>query len=300
MNRAGQTKDTDNIRIIVAAHRPYWMPEDPIYLPVQVGAEGKADLGYTPDNTGQNISDKNAFYCELTGLYWAWKNLDAEYLGLAHYRRHFVNPSGHREQKNADAPGFLCLTRQDSQPHFSSDAAALPAGQPPAEKVARILTREHAERLLRRTDVLLPKKRHYWIETNYSQYIHAHHEIDLVTTRQILMEKTPEYAAAYDLVMKRTYGHRFNMFIMKRELLDDYCTWLFDILFELERRLDIRDYSPNDQRVFGFVAERLLDVWIEKNQIKYREIPYVFLEEQHWVNKGMAFLKRKVKGGKGS
>ena len=66
------------------------MPEDKIYMPVQVGAEGKENLGYQKDNEGENISLKNAYYCELTGLYWAWKNMDAEYIGLSHYRRHFT------------------------------------------------------------------------------------------------------------------------------------------------------------------------------------------------------------------
>ena len=65
------------------------MPNDPLYLPLQVGAEGKDDLGYQRDNVGENISAKNPNYCELTGLYWAWKNLDADFIGLAHYRRHF-------------------------------------------------------------------------------------------------------------------------------------------------------------------------------------------------------------------
>ena len=66
------------------------MPQDDMYLPIHVGAEGKTlDLGYQKDNVGENISKKNANYCELTGLYWVWKNLDADFIGLAHYRRHF-------------------------------------------------------------------------------------------------------------------------------------------------------------------------------------------------------------------
>ena len=80
---------------------------------------------------------------------------------------------------------------------------------------------------------------------------------------------------------------------MKREQLDSYCRWLFDILFELEKRLDISDYSINDQRVFGFVSERLLDVWIKTNQVEYREMPVLFMEKQNWVIKGGNFLKRK-------
>ena len=78
-----------SVKIIIATHKKYRMPDDEMYVPVQVGAEGKDDLGYTRDNTGDNISSLNPQFCELTGLYWAWKNLDADYVGLAHYRRHF-------------------------------------------------------------------------------------------------------------------------------------------------------------------------------------------------------------------
>ena len=82
-----------NLRVVVAAHKPYWMPADPVYLPVQVGAAGKESIpGYTRDDSGENISAKNPHYCELTGLYWAWKNLPGDAIGLAHYRRHFARP----------------------------------------------------------------------------------------------------------------------------------------------------------------------------------------------------------------
>ena len=98
-----------------------------------------------------------------------------------------------------------------------------------------------------------------------------------------------------DDVMSKTSGHRFNMFIMKKELFDEFCSWLFSILFELENRLDITDYSAYDARVFGFVGERLLDVWINTNKVNYKDIPYVFMEKQNWIKKGSAFLKRKFK-----
>ncbi len=262
MNSLRTEKETDaEIRVIVATHKPYWMPGDPLYLPVQVGAEGKPALGFTPDSTGENISAKNAGFCELTGLYWAWKNVPADYIGLAHYRRHFT------------------LFRSTSDRRD-------------------VLTLDQARQLMAAVDVVLPAKRRYWIETNYQQYIHAHHAADLDTARKILRERYPKYVASFDRVMKKSSGHRFNMFIMKRELADRYCTWLFDILFELEKRLDISSYSANDRRVFGFVAERLLDVWIEANRIQYRELPYIFLEREHWITKGAAFVKRKLEGMK--
>ena len=254
--RAGAETDPD-IKIIVASHKPYWMPSDSLYVPLQVGAEGKEPIGFKPDNTGINISSKNAGYCELTGLYWAWKNMPADYLGLVHYRRHFTVFRGTNDRRD-------------------------------------VLTSEQAARLLQHHDVLLPKKRHYWIETNYQQYAHAHHARDLDETRHIICEKYPDYLSAFDQVMKQTCGHRFNMFIMKRELADAYCAWLYDILFELEKRLDISDYNKNDRRVFGFVSERLLDVWLTEKNLAYREIPYVYLESQQWIRKIAAFLKRKL------
>ena len=69
-----------DIKIVIAAHKPYRMPEDTMYVPLHVGAEGKKnpdgtplDLGYQKDNEGDNISAKNPYYCELTGIYYAWK-----------------------------------------------------------------------------------------------------------------------------------------------------------------------------------------------------------------------------------
>ena len=246
-----------NIKLIVATHKPYRMPEDAVYFPVHAGAEGKESIGYTGDNTGDNISEKNRNYCELTALYWAWKNLEADYLGLVHYRR-----------------------------HFSSGAMS-------GDKYKRILTGSQLSGILDGCDVVVPTARNYVIETTYSQYVHAHNAADLDTTRLILSEKYPEYVSAFDSVMDSTSGHRFNMFIMRRDKFDSYCSWLFDILFELENRLDISGYDAYNSRVFGFVSERLLDVWLRANNIPFIEQPYVFMEKQNWITKGFSFLKRK-------
>ena len=228
------------------------MPEDACYLPLQVGAAGKDGFGFRRDDEGENISARNANWCELTGLYWAWKNLKADAVGLVHYRRHFKGRDG-------------------------------------------IVTGAEIAALLEKTDVILPRKRNYFIETTRSQYVHAHHAEDLDVTQQILEERHPEYVRAFDAAMASTKGHRFNMFVMKRPQFDAYCAWLFDILFELERRLDISSYSPYDARVFGFVAERLLDVWLETNGICFSELPVLHLESQHWPRKVANFLRRKFR-----
>lgn len=247
-----------DIKIIVATHKKYWMPTDEMYLPIHVGKKGKEDIGYVGDDTGENISEKNKNYCELTGLYWAWKHLNAEYKGLAHYRRHFMMKGAKGTKKEM------------------------------------VMTKEQLETLLQKSDIILPNPRNYFIETNYSQYVHAHHSEDLDITRDILQERYPKYVKAFDETMKRTIGHRFNMFIMKADLFDNYCEWMFDVLFELEKRLDISNYSAYDARVFGFVSERLLDIWLETNDLKYVNTPVEFMEDQNWFKKGMNFLKRKV------
>ena len=238
------------------------MPSDPLYLPVQAGAALHPALPYTGDDSGENISGRNPNYCELTCLYWAWKNLESDAVGLCHYRRYF-------------------------------------AGKGRGDPWDRLLTLTEAEALLADVPVLLPKKRNYFIETGYSQYAHAHHEEDLISTRAVLVEKYPEYVAAFDRTLKRTRGHRFNMFVMRRDQLDRYCEWLFDVLFELEKRLDLSTYSDYDNRVFGFIGERLLDVWLETNGMLYRELTVLHMESQHWLKKGTGFLLRKFHlGGK--
>ena len=75
----------ENIKIVIATHIQCELPQNDMYLPLHVGAEGKESLGYQKDSVGDNISKKNPSFCELTGLYWAWKNLDVKYLGLVHY-----------------------------------------------------------------------------------------------------------------------------------------------------------------------------------------------------------------------
>ena len=247
--------------ILIATHKDYRMPKDSLYLPLHVGKElSTIELPFQGDNTGDHISDKNPHYCELTALYWAWKNLEADYIGLAHYRRHF---SLHPKKR------------------FNRD------------KFACVLNSTEVEQLLQYHDILLPKPRNYMIETNYSHYVHAHPAESMDKTRDIIQKLFPDYLPAFDTVMNRTKAHMFNMFLMKKEHFHAYCNWLFQILFQLEAELDISSYDAYNQRIFGFVSELLLDVYLEKNQLSYKEINFLFMENEHWLKKGTAFLKRK-------
>ena len=90
----------------------------------------------------------------------------------------------------------------------------------------------------------------------------------------------------------------FNMFVMRKHIADDYCEWLFDILGELEKRVDVSELNAFDARLFGRVSERLTDVWIEKNNVAYTEIPHIHTEPINWVKKITGFLCAKFFGKK--
>ena len=83
------------------------------------------------------------------------------------------------------------------------------------------------------------------------------------------------------------------MFVMKKSLFDAYCQWLFTILFAMEKQVDMTGYSSYEQRLYGFLSERLFNVWLEKQQLRICEVSVVFLEKIDWVKKGIKFLKRK-------
>lgn len=239
-----------DIKILVAAHKPYWMPDDDVYLPIQVGAAGKESLGWQRDDEGENISAKNPNYCELTALYWAWKNLEADYIGLCHYRRYFVLHTLSARMK---------------------------------EKRYRILHRQNYEQLLKQYDVILPKKQTVSIDgikmSLYQHYEKSHHIEDLKRAKKILLMRYPEYKETFAQVMSQEYVYFCNMFVMPFQLFREYCSWLFSILFSLEKNIDITAYDVYQARIFGFLAERLFNVWLAQQNLKICEIPVAMIQD---------------------
>ena len=260
----------DDVKIVVATHKKSAMPKDEMYLPLHVGAAGKfntdgspVDFGYTRDDTGDNISERNANFGTQTGLFWLWKNLNAEYKGLVHYRRYFV---GKKVNRN--------------------------------DMLGSVLTYDEIRPLLGKYKVFVPRKRHYYIETLYSHYAHTHDESHLKITRNIIEKKSPDYLIAFDKVMRKRWGYMFNMMILQKDLMDDYCSWLFEILFELYDQVDKSGMSAFDGRFCGRISEIMFDVWIEKRLLgktlqssEIKELPY--MEDVDWMYKVKAFLSAK-------
>lgn len=261
------------IEIIIATHKKYWMPKQNIYIPVHVGAEGKASLGYTRDDDGENISGKNPSFCELTGLYWAWNNSSSDYIGLAHYRRHF----------SVKSKPFVLLHKKEKC----------------------VLSEKECRDLLQKYRVILPKKNRYYIETLYSHYAHTHCKEHLDITESVILEKYPEYKQSFRKVMNSTSGYMYNMYIMESELSKQYCEWLFSILFEVEKRIQMPELSQFQGRFCGRISEIIFNVWLENQlstgKIKKEElieVPCIHMEKINWVKKGTAFLQAKFFGKK--
>ena len=256
-----------SVKIIVATHKNFNEPRDKeLYMPVHVGAEGKDDLGYQKDNVGESISTLNPYFCELTGIYWAWKNLDVDYLGLVHYRRFFT------KWKMA----------------FTSDIKI--------DDV--ILSKQDVDELIENYDVIVPTKRKYYIETLYSHYAHTFDRTHLDLARQVIGDRTPDYLPSFDVVMKQRSGYMFNMFIMKKTLLNEYCEWLFPILQTMYEKMDLSSYTAFEARLFGRVSERLFNVWLNYKNISPREVPFMYMEKVDLWKKGMGFLMAKLFGKK--
>lgn len=241
-----------NIKIFICAHKEVPLPQHPYFLPIQAGAAlHDAIKGYQPDNEGDNISEKNPHFCELTCHYWAWKNLkNVDIVGLNHYRRYFDS------------------TRK--WPQFSADKHFIATD----DFLKQDYIFPNLEEILSKYDIILPVARH-WRVSNTQQYGQYHIAKDWEMLRQIIKERHPEYMQAFEKTMdhsNKSVG--YNMFITHWKHFDAYSEWLFDILFEVERRVPPID-DPIQSRIYGYMSERLINVFCEYNNLHIKRFPLI-------------------------
>lgn len=224
------------IKIYVAAHKEANFPDNPMYVPIEVGAYNKENFLKVTDNTGDNISEKNPFFCELTATYWILKNDLCDIVGLTHYRRFFFKKH--------------------------------------TNKMEFILKKKDIEEILSDYDIIVPIKTYLVKYKNIKEaYANIHHIADYELCRKIIEEKYPSYLDAFDIVSNSRSFYACNMFISSKKIFDKYYNWLFDILFELEKRIDITSYDDYNRRIFGFLSERLFNVWLCHENLKVKEMP---------------------------
>ncbi|MBT8903518.1 glycosyltransferase [Lactobacillus delbrueckii subsp. bulgaricus] len=230
--------NSNNLTMYMVTHKPVdFIPEG--RTPIFVG-NGDNIRDYLRDNTGDNISEKNPYYCELTAMYWIWKNdSSSKYISIEHYRRFFMDP-------NALVP--------------------------------KVCPKEKIEGYLEKGKIVLPSitKWHMSVGDIYRE---SHVGKDLDNVANIIAKEQPEYVADFNQVMSGRDQHELNMMVLPKAIFDEYCEWLFNILFKLEKETDLSDRSKYQQRMYGFMSERLEDVWLKHNEYnsEVRELPIYFV-----------------------
>lgn len=192
--------------------------------------------GYLQDCTGENISNLNKYYAELTGQYWAWKNIDADIIGFCHYRRYFMKD-------------FL---------------------------LKNLLTKNEIKEDLENFDIILPQLKHLNISVskaffNFNKTLMGAKPEEYDKLRKILKEYYPDYLASFDKIMNGNTYYVCNMFIARKNIANNYFKWLFAILNKLEKEIDFSKYSNGNLRVLGYISEVLLTIYVDKNKLKVKE-----------------------------
>ena len=237
--------------ILICCHKHDYCYHGDGFFPIQVGkAVSSLDLPMQGDDEGDNISAMTPYYCELTAHYWYWKNRPhTRYVGLCHYRRYFDF-----------AHPVLPLRNVRIVPQSAADGWL--SGLPDLDKV------------FSRYDIVLAKRKVYPLSLRYD-YAMYHIVNDISILEEVIAELTPEYSKAFDEVIN--CGNRlshFNMFITRDIVFEEYSEWLFTILEEVGRRICISGYK-DQARVFGYLAERLLNVYVRARKLKVKYVPVV-------------------------
>lgn len=251
-----------SVKIFAMTHKKFDVPGDAMYIPLHVGHKNAAeDFGYPGDDTGDNISDLNCYYAELSGVYWVWKNYrDADCVGVCHYRRFLTSEEG----------------------YVFSEAAY--------------------ERILADHDIVTTKQLE--LPGSYREGFGAHHKVDtLDETGRIIEELYPEYHDTFVRLVHQNRTYFGNIMVAKKGVYDAYCEWLFAIFFELQKRIDLTFEDAYHMRVFGFISEFLLYVWVTANHLRAFECRVAVIGEKKETNEVMTrmtefFRERDAAGAK--
>lgn len=274
------------VRIYVTHHKPGKIVQNRVITPIHGGKTcAEVDLGIQGDDTGDNISHMNPYLCELTTQYWAWKNSSAlDYVGFMHYRRHFL--FGQPDGVVDSSTGCVNVYRWNKQ----------------YERMIAVDNPSLINRAIEGYDVVLPPRfpiRNWGSDTvvhqlgtipqlnRRPQYNREHVERAL----SVVESAEPDYAKELHEVFFEAGGeyYFYNAYVMRWELFHRYNQWLFPLLFAIHDELDYSRLTASESRLLGFLAERLLNVYLRHYQrshgdLKTNHIPLSQYDE------GMKFL----------
>lgn len=246
---AFQNYDKQNIRIFVTAHKNVDRFDSDIMQPVQVGPKNERFPWAFHDDEGENIADLNPRYCELTTQYWAWKNINADYYGFCHYRRYFdFSETVHEENAFGEIMDDYIDAKAAKEYGLDDNNIAHVVKQydvitTPFGDLDEIINKYGSPRALWEAAPLL-------------------HDDDLKRCYQILCAMYPDYRKDAQDFFNGNKACFCNMFIMKKEIFFDYCSWMFPILEEFDKNTNYSAYSKEALRTPGHLSERLLNIYL--------------------------------------
>lgn len=245
-----------SIKILVCCHKKDVCVKQEPYLPIHVGhaLHSEIDLDMQCDDEGENISLKNGSYCELTGMYWAWKNLkNVDVIGLTHYRRYF---DFHKQVR------FGLPEKQIKSAEFGKLNLDVPI---------------QLINSLDKNTVVVAKPRCYPVDV-CTNYCLNHYSTDIKKLRYIVERNCElKYLQAFNVVMHSCCLIHYNMFLMRWSQYEKYCEWLFNLLSIAERDINIDFYDATQKRIYGYFAERLFNVYLLANSLHVKKYPILWI-----------------------
>lgn len=251
---------TPSVKILVCYHKPTPLIKNEVFVPIHVG-RGQGDFGkdgqkneadslwlhenMIGDDTGENISAKGLKYSELTALYWAWKNYDKlgnpDYIGLMHYRRLLVfHPE---EEDGACKQRFLV-------DYFTKDV------------IQKYAAPEYVLRGIEDYDLYYYRQpTDFHIDSTEGENRRRIRGREYELSLEIVKKLYPDVYADAEDYFAQPSGARCNMVVCRREIFFEYCEFLFNVLGDIEKRLDLSFYSAYDFRMMGIISEWLLGIW---------------------------------------
>ncbi len=245
--------------------------QDTLYFPVMAGnALNQTATKMQGDDSGISISDKNLYYSELTGIYWVWKNTKHNITGCCHYRRYFTAQKEPFDYKLKRLLYYL--------PGLYKKRYGLIYTNNIKRFKNRILNENEIVEILRNYDVILPQQRKlkYTVEEHYRRY---HNDNDMKILMDIISENSPEYLHSFQTVLKGKRLYANNMFIFPAEIFNEFMEWWFSIIFAFEKKVNMNEYTGYQQRVIGFIAERLLTTWFYAQNLNIKELPVIYFKK---------------------
>lgn len=247
--------------------------DNPLYVPVRCGAvyDKRENVNMLGDNTGDNISEKRLSFCELTVQYWAWKNVEADYYGLCHYRR-YIGFSDEMYETGKSESNNGCVVEE------AIDEETI---------IKHCLNEKKMCEEITSCDIIAINPIEMGNITNYesmrlSPDYHNMDDVDLAI--DIIERNYPHMIDSVEKYMKSdTHTWLYNCWIMKKEVFKEYSEWLFDVLNQVEKKIDNKFYSQQMLRTPGTLGERLYGIYLtylmeqKKYNIKFKQL--VFFNE---------------------